>query len=535
MKSGSWFWGFLLIIAAIFVFSAVNIYQADPFFHYHAPLTDKYFYYLDNERMQNDGIVKNFDYDALLTGSSLTENFKTSELDRLFGVTSVKVPFSGGSWKEINDNVLKAISENKNLKMVVRGLDENYFGQDKDQMNDEYEYPTYLYNKNPFDDVKYLLNHEVLFGRVFRMYLDSKYAHYVPGVTAFDDYAVWQGYNSFGREAVMAHTFNSGSQKDEVPFTDQDKSRLLDNIHQNLTTPAAEHPEIVFYYFFPPYSAEAWRILAEEGEVKWRFAAQKVIIEELLKYDNIKLFSFDDRTDITTDLNHYKDTIHFGEWINSLILYCMRIGKNQLTQENYLEYLEKTEDFYTNYDYDLLSGQEDLADDSDKAAEIYEEIYGGSLFSVPLAAFDADMLQTAEFRNAEITADVFNGKDGIHCSGTLNRPLGSPYNLAEYMLWNDDYCGFKFTLDDASPYGFLTFYGRKDLEKGQPMVFVFDEDDRLISEFIRFYYWIDDEWHRYILDLHNAEGKVTILFNGGYVDVSAAGESAFTFSNIELF
>ena len=78
------------------------VYVIDPYFHYHKPFFS--YFKLDNQRYQNDGIAKNFDYDAIITGTSMTENFKTSEFDELFNVKSVKMSFSGGSFKEINEN-----------------------------------------------------------------------------------------------------------------------------------------------------------------------------------------------------------------------------------------------------------------------------------------------------------------------------------------------------------------------------------------------------------------------------------------------
>ena len=87
----------MIAVLAVFLLAVVGvcglIAVVDPYFHYHKPLP--YFSYtLDNERYQNDGILRHFDYDAVITGSSMTENFKPSELDELFGVNAVKVPFS---------------------------------------------------------------------------------------------------------------------------------------------------------------------------------------------------------------------------------------------------------------------------------------------------------------------------------------------------------------------------------------------------------------------------------------------------------
>ena len=87
------------------------------------------------------------------------------------------------------------------------------------------------------------------------------------------------------------------------------------------------------------------------------------MIEQILPYSNIKLFSFNNLTDITTDINHYKDSLHYGSWINSLMLVYMHAGKCQLTYDNYKEYLEEELDFYLSFDYTSLNGQEDYIND----------------------------------------------------------------------------------------------------------------------------------------------------------------------------
>ena len=67
------------------------------------------------QRTQNNGIVRNFDYDGLITGTSITENFKSSEMDNIFGTSSIKVPYKGGSFKEVGDNISVALENNEQL------------------------------------------------------------------------------------------------------------------------------------------------------------------------------------------------------------------------------------------------------------------------------------------------------------------------------------------------------------------------------------------------------------------------------------
>lgn len=102
----------------------------------------------------------------------------------------------------------------------------------------------------------------------------------------------------------------------------------------------------------------------ESGQVYRQIEAEQYIIELILECDNIRLYSFNNRTNITTDLNHYKDEAHYGSWINSLMLQWMHDGEDLLTQENYREYLEKELLFYTTFDCESMNGQEDYEDDN---------------------------------------------------------------------------------------------------------------------------------------------------------------------------
>ena len=54
------------------VITALTVVICDPFFHYHKPIKG-YPYALENERYQNDGIAKHFDYELMITGSSTTQ------------------------------------------------------------------------------------------------------------------------------------------------------------------------------------------------------------------------------------------------------------------------------------------------------------------------------------------------------------------------------------------------------------------------------------------------------------------------------
>lgn len=97
----------------------------------------------------------------------------------------------------------------------------------------------------------------------------------------------------------------------------------------------------------------------QKGYLERQIEAEKYAIELILDCQNIKLFSWNNRFEIITDLNNYKDQSHYGEWINSLILNEMVAEKNILTWENYGAYIEEMKIFYSTFDYNSLFEQYD--------------------------------------------------------------------------------------------------------------------------------------------------------------------------------
>lgn len=352
MNYKKWFKIFIIEIGFVFVIIAACNIIIDPFFHYHKPLSGL-FYVLDNQRYQNNGIVRHFDYNAIITGSSMTENFKTSEFNNIFNAKSIKVSSSGATFKEINDNLKTAYRNNHQIKYIVRGLDINYILRDKDSMRKELgQYPIYLYNYILLDDLKYIFNKDVIKYslKTLSFLMQGKKG----GVTSFDEYANWNAKYKFGREYVLnARTGFKGSGKIER-LTSREKEIIKANIKQNVTDLANAHPETTFYYFFPPYSIAHWGELYEQGTLQKNVEIEKYAIELILKCPNIKLFSFNTMVDITIDLRNYRDTTHYGEWINSQMLIYMKNNIGLLTKENYKKYIEEEKVLYLNYPYNEL-------------------------------------------------------------------------------------------------------------------------------------------------------------------------------------
>lgn len=345
---GRWLWATLGIFLAGLVLLGGIVVAVDPFFHYHKPLRGLA-YSIDSERYQNDGISRHFTYDAVLTGTSMTENFKASQFDRLFGVTSIKIPYGGAYYKEVDEAVRRAVSYHPRIKMVFRSLDKSFLMYDKDAWNTTAPAPDYLNDRNPWNDVNYIWNKEVIFGNVRGVFARTRAGG---RTTTFDEYMHWAPDKEWGREAVLKTFDRPDSVKEPVPFTQEDRELVRENVEQNILATARANPDITFYCFIPPYSIAYWHSeLIAKGEFEWQLSALRLMTDMLTECDNIRLFGFDDQFSIICDLDNYMDVIHYSEKVGDQLLEWMAAGEHRLTRENKEEYFDRITDFYANYDY----------------------------------------------------------------------------------------------------------------------------------------------------------------------------------------
>ena len=549
LKARNWLIIYFIVLAAVLAAIAAGVSYLDPFFHYHKPLIEKFYYELDNERSQNDGIIKHFDYDTIIIGNSMTQNFKTTDVDRLFEASSVKLPLSGTTNKETGDLIRKALQENSGLKTVFRGFVIGNFLQEKDYLRTDLgEFPTYLYNQNPFDDVYYLFNRDVVFLRIYKM-LKERAEGAAPGITSFDDYSYWSDQMTYGKNAVlrkkrideagegsadsteMSAAEEQNKNAELTYLTENQKQMIRENVRQNITSIAEEYPDVDFYSIILPYSAAWWQERMEKDRLDMNLDIEKIAVEEMLKCPNIHIFSFDLMTDITTDLNNYKDEIHYGGWINTLILKYIKEGKYQLKQDNYQDYLDQVRQFYLSFDYSYLTEQEDYVQDEQAFYNLLNELADTAYFT-PLSE---DLIKNGLLSNAELKNESQSKQPEIVCRGTLQRDYQDPKELdiADY-LYQKDYCGLRMEIDLDEGSEWLVFQGRKIKDHGQPGVYIYDSSGNVLGSFALNYKNLDDEWHSYGINIKNISGPVTVIFHGGYIDFSGSKDFQYAFKDIGL-
>lgn len=343
-----WFIGCLSTIIIITLVIVATAWVIDPYFHFHKPFSFVS-YRLYDERYTNDGISRHFEFDTIITGTSMAQNFKPSEADKLFDVTSVKETFSGAGFKELSQNLDRALRRRDDIKNVIWSVDFNAIMREKDY--DIYSgYPEYLYDDNPFNDTCYIFNKMIWYEGVIPNLMMTILGH---ESTTFDEYSAWD--KELGYEYVMAGYDRWEERAEMRPGLSAEEQKMVEeNVQQNFVELVNKYPNTTFYLFYTPYSICWWDYMNQEGLMLQQFEAERIMTELLLQCPNVKLYNFNDKYDVITNLDNYRDREHYGAHINSQILEWLAQGEGLVTLDNYEELLEKEKDYYLNYNYEEI-------------------------------------------------------------------------------------------------------------------------------------------------------------------------------------
>jgi len=337
----------LISFCGILALVAVFNFAVDPFLHYGTGI-GKFEYPLKDERYINDGIQRNYDYSLMITGTSMSWNFAPSLAERLWGRNAIKTAYSGAYQHELAESMQNAISHNPGLEMIICSLDPNTLITDP--YREAYSgNPYYLYDDNPFNDVYYLLNKEV----VTKSIAVINYTRAGNVTVSPDDYGRFDLYMPAGREAVLASYERLPVSDTALTFDENARNIVYNNLSENFIRIASDNPDVEFIFYIPPYSYCYWDGAVRSGQLGYILDAEKYAAALLLQYDNVSVYAFDDDLTITTDLDNYTDTLHYTSGICNVILERIHNGEGRLTPGDLEEYFDNIGTVYSEYDYDL--------------------------------------------------------------------------------------------------------------------------------------------------------------------------------------
>lgn len=344
-KAKKWFMGCLCGVIVTLAICASATMIVDPYFHYHGPL-DGVSYRLREERYTNPGIIRNFEYDAAIIGTSMVKNFKTSQMDELFGVTSVKTPIPGAMYGDMYDLMEISFAKEKVPSLIFLSLDLDRLVKPYTVKNNELV-PYYLYDEKWYNDTDYILNKEILVRDVF-----TDVVRTIRGTESMslDEYSSFD--TMTGKEVVLSQYERVGEVRDMLVATEEQIDMAIENVSYNLLSFAEKYPDTQFIFLVPPYSMIYWDNVYRRGELLAQLEIKRAVIEKVLEYPNVEVYCFNEKEEWITNLDYYIDDIHYNEEISEQILQYIAAKEHRLTKENLAEHINWEKEFLLNYPYD---------------------------------------------------------------------------------------------------------------------------------------------------------------------------------------
>jgi hypothetical protein len=327
--SSRWFAGVLAAILVLLGGVASFVWWVDPFQQYH--LASRYhprFYYL-HHRYIDPGLAKNQAYDTVVSGSSIMENTRNDFVARVCGGAAVNLSMPAMSASEQRLMLATALAD-RPLKRVIMVLDFNEFAGGVDERQDVAgPLPNYLYDRNPFNDLPYLLSWDVVVKswRIVRGDTSEKFTS-DPNAAWF-----WGNVVRFGRDEVLR-----GLDIKNLNARYQQPQRTLEGMRasfqHNLFPLLRSHPETEFDLVWPPYSILVWVDFAQRDQLGVTLEFKRYVFQAVRGLANVRIIDLQAERTITHNLDRYTDLYHFDPAINEWLVESACKGRNPVDASN---------------------------------------------------------------------------------------------------------------------------------------------------------------------------------------------------------
>lgn len=309
----------------------------DPFYVYHAPLfgMDSVLYDRD---YQMPGTVRNFSYDTVILGSSVAENFDSEYIDGQYDADTIKIIRASGSVADLL-YYMESAHEGNEIKRVFWCLDIFAMTSSTKVTVCDVEGLEYLHTPEPFDDITYLYNKDILMEEI-----PLSLAYSAMDVNTGGNVYNWAAEKDFSATGAMR-----AYQKPEEVVSTVDYTKELKYLQENLEMVVAEieaHPETEYIIIFPPYSMMWWDCGYVNGVGELYFDVLEETLPELCRIDNVKVYYFQDDREIVCNLDNYMDMMHYSPDINQFMLECVVKDERRVTSENAETVLQNMRDTY---------------------------------------------------------------------------------------------------------------------------------------------------------------------------------------------
>lgn len=280
-----------------------------------------------DDRIINVGLAKNGDYDTLIFGTSTSQNILKNDVDNLFNTNSINASLSGSTSYE-QRKLLNIALEKNNIERVIYGLD--VFSYNKGYEVSRVPLEKFAYDNNKLELYRYFFNFITFKGVVKGVFKRDK--------NWIERYGYWGDNFKYSKENTLSFDTNTqwGAQNMGAVqiFKDGYSLELMKKNFDATYDIFKNNTQTEFLIYYPPY-ANIWWDYAEKHNAKNTIVEFKEYVNEKLKsLKNVKVYDFQNRSDIVNNLDNYKDIVHYSPEINKKIIKDIKMDKNRVSSYN---------------------------------------------------------------------------------------------------------------------------------------------------------------------------------------------------------
>ena len=310
--------------------------KVDPFQQYRLAAAEQARFPRALQRYINPGLAKNADYDLVLTGSSLMENYDLPEVNRRCNARSINLATSAMAGFE-QRKLLEVALRHRAPRRVVMTLDFNSFAPPVDSSLPEIAdpLPLYLYDDNVLNDFRYLISGPVTM-RTLSILHGVRIGNFS---TNFNRAWSWDHEVTFSRERALKDIdfTNINRRFKQGPRT---RERMHANFDANIAALIEQHPRTDFTLVFPPYSIMVWADFVQRGQLDVSLEFKRYVFQRLGALPNTRILDMQWDAGIIRNLDLYTDIYHFNPAINRRMLEsaCGEDERYRVTQAKLAEF-----------------------------------------------------------------------------------------------------------------------------------------------------------------------------------------------------
>jgi len=292
------------------------------------------------------GMLKNYDYNSLIVGSSMTQNFNISDVAKILKFDNpIKLTVGGAGHYELK-NLMDIAFSHHNINQVLYCIETGGFAGDvDDEFGGENSTPFYLYDDNYLNDYKYLLNLDNFIysmGITLMPYLSKSYLNNPQ--LQYDTMFQWQQdhENDFNPKNVIKD-FHKALENKEVGYKvarENSFNKLKRNFNINFLSRIKKYPNTKFILFYPPRPIVRYITMKEFDYLDDALKFKKYLFKTLRDFDNVEIYDFNIDKDLTYNITLYRDTSHYHKKINKIILQMIKNNKYRVTDKNINKYID---------------------------------------------------------------------------------------------------------------------------------------------------------------------------------------------------